>query len=298
MRFDLIDLRLCLDVQETGTITAAAARSHMTLAAASERIRGMEDALGVPLMTRKRRGVELTPAGRTLAHHARTVLLQMDRLRGDLEQYGHGIKGHVRLQCNTSALSEYLPESLAAFLAGHRAISIDLEERVSRDIADSLRGGLCDIGVLADSADLHGLQVHPFRPDPLTLIVPRDHELAQRGRVSLSEVAHLDFVGLADGSALQAHVAGHARRAGKPLAYRIRLRSLEAVCRMVGQGIGIGVVPRAAALRHTRGAGIRRVDLTDPWARRALVVAVRDADELPAYVVELMRHILAGAAPH
>ncbi|ARP94393.1 LysR substrate-binding domain-containing protein [Bordetella genomosp. 13] len=297
MRFDLTDLRLCLDVQETGTITAAAARSHMTLAAASERIRGMEDALGVPLMTRKRRGVELTPAGRTLAHHARTVLLQMDRLRGDLEQYGHGLRGHVRLQCNTSALSEYLPESLAAFLAGHRAISIDLEERVSRDIADSLRAGLCDIGVLADSADLHGLQVHPFRPDPLTLIVPRDHELAQRGRVSLSEVAHLDFVGLAEGSALQAHVAGHARRAGKPLAYRIRLRSLEAVCRMVGQGIGIGVVPRAAALRHARGAGIRRVALTDPWARRTLVLAVRDAAELPGYVVELMRHILAGAAP-
>ncbi|SAI71425.1 LysR family transcriptional regulator [Bordetella ansorpii] len=297
MRFDLTDLRLCLDVQETGTITAAAARSHMTLAAASERIRGMEDALGVPLMTRNRRGVTLTPAGRTLAHHARTVLLQMDRLRGDLQQYGHGLKGLVRLQCNTSALSEYLPEALAAFLARHPAISIDLEERVSRDIADALRAGLCDLGVIADTADLSGLQIHPYRPDPLTLIVPRGHELAARTRVNLAEVAHLDFVGLEESSALQSHVAGHARRAGKPLAYRIRLRSLEAVCRMVGQGIGIGVVPQAAALRYGRAAGIRRVALADTWAHRSLVLGVRDDDDLPGYIRELMLHILAGPSP-
>ncbi len=65
MRFDLTDLRLFLNVHEAGTITAGAQRSHMTLASASERIRGMEELLGVALLMRDRRGVEVTPAGRT-----------------------------------------------------------------------------------------------------------------------------------------------------------------------------------------------------------------------------------------
>ena len=92
MRFDLTDLRLFLHVQETGSITAGARRSNMTLASASERVRGMEDTLGVPLLLRGPRGAEPTPAGRTLAHHARLVLAQMDRMRGDLDQYGQGLK--------------------------------------------------------------------------------------------------------------------------------------------------------------------------------------------------------------
>ena len=106
MHFDLIDLRLFLHVQEAGTITGGAAASHMTLASASERIRGMEDSLGSPLLSRAPRGVQLTPAGRTLAHHAQLVLRQIDQLQGEMGDYGAGIKGHVRLLCNSSALAE------------------------------------------------------------------------------------------------------------------------------------------------------------------------------------------------
>src|SRR6478752_6942416 len=178
MRFDLTDLRLFLNVHEAGSITAGAGRSHMTLASASERIRGMEDALGVPLLVREPRGVQVTPAGRTLVHHARLVLGQIDRMRGELDHYGAGLKGHVRVLCNTTALSEYLPPVLGAFLKDHPHISVDLEERLSHEIADALRTGACDIGVLADSADLHGLRTRIFRHDPLTLIVPRGHPLA------------------------------------------------------------------------------------------------------------------------
>lgn len=292
MRFDLTDLRLFLNINEAGTITDGAQRSHMTLASASERVKGMEEAVGVALLLRGRRGVQATPAGRTLLHHARTVLQQMDRMRGELDLYGQGLAGHVRLLCNTAALSEYLPDMLSGFLARYPQISVDLEERMSYDIADAIRAGHADIGIVADSVDLQGLETRIFRHDALTLIVPRDHELAQRDSVSLPEVAHYAFVGLTEGSALQEHIAHHARRSGKRLSYRVRLRSLDAVCRMVGQGIGIGVVPRAAALRCGRAARIQRVALSDPWASRDLMLCVRSADELPVYVKEMMRFLL------
>ncbi len=293
MRFDLTDLRLFLNVHETGSITAGARRSHMTLASASERIRGMEDALGVPLLLREPRGVQATPAGRTLVHHARVVLGQIDRMRGELDHYGLGLKGHVRVLCNTTALSEYLPAVLGAFLKDHPRISVDLEERLSHEIADALRAGACDIGVLADSADLHGLRTRVFRHDPLTLIVPRGHPLAAHSRVLLEDVAGHEFVGLVEGSALQEHIAHHARRSGRALSYRVRLRSFDAVCRMVGQGVGVAIVPRVAALRYGRAAGVSRVALADAWAARDLVLCVRD--DLPAYAAELVEYALRDA---
>lgn len=295
MRFDLIDLRLFLDVHEAGTITGGAKRSHMTLASASERIKGMEDILGVALLVRDWRGVQATPAGRTLLHHARVVLQQIDRMRGELNHYGKGLKGHVRLLCNTSALSEYLPEILSDFLAQYPQISVDLEERPSYEIADAIRARMADIGLVANSADLQGLEVYVFRPDPLVLIVAKDHELATRASISLSEVAHYDFIGLLEGSALQEHVTHHARRAGKQLCYRIRLRNIDAVCRMVGQGIGIAVVPKAAATQYARSARIKRLSLIDTWASRDLVLCVRAAEELPVYVKKMMEHILNSA---
>ena len=294
MRFDLTDLRLFLNIHEAGTITGGAERSFMTLASASERILGMEDTLGVPLLTRDRRGVQVTPAGRTLVHHARLVLQQMERMQGELGDYGRGFKGHVRLLCNTSALSEHLPQALSGFLSSHPGISIDLEERQSFEIVDAVRNDVCDIGVVSDAADLEGLETFPFGADPLVLVVPKNHALAQRAKTRLADVVDCAFVGLTEGSALQEHVAHHARRLGKHLNYRIRLRSLESVCRMVGLGIGVGIVPQAVAVRCARAAGIKRVALTDAWAVRNLVVCVRRLDRLPTHVQQVVEQILSA----
>ncbi len=297
MRFDLTDLRLFLNVCDAGSITGGAQATHMTLASASERVRGMEDAIGVPLLLREHRGVQPTPAGRTLMHHARLVLQQMDRLHGELGSFGNGLRGHVRLLCNTSALSEHLPDVLSTFLREHPGISMDLEERPSDDIVDAVRHNVCDIGVVSDAADTDGLETFAFRPDALVLVVPAGHPLAQRTAVSLADLAQQSFVGLVDGSALQAHIAQHARRLGQRLEYRIRLRTLDAVCRMVGLGVGVGIVPKTVALRCARSCKIRRVRLTDAWSDRRLVVCVRKLADLPAPAQQMVRHVLCAPEP-
>ncbi|HET9160206.1 MAG TPA: LysR family transcriptional regulator, partial [Caulobacteraceae bacterium] len=116
MRFDLIDLKLFCDVTDAGSITGGADRSALALAAASTRIRGMEEALGAKLLVRSRQGVTLTEAGRTLLRHARLILSQSQRLREDLGAYAGGLAGQVRLLANTNALTEFLPEALSSFL--------------------------------------------------------------------------------------------------------------------------------------------------------------------------------------
>src|ERR1051325_10210205 len=96
-RFAFADLRLFRHVVEAGSITRGADRAHLALAAASTRIRNMEEALGAPLLVRARQGVTPTPAGRTLVQHARTILEQAERLREDLGAYAGGLAGQVRV---------------------------------------------------------------------------------------------------------------------------------------------------------------------------------------------------------
>ena len=291
MHIDLTDLRLFVNVHAAGTITGGAEASHLTLASASERIRGMEAALGLPLLLRERRGVLPTPAGHTLLQHARRVLRQMDDLQAELGDYAGGLKGQVRLLCNTSALSEDLPGLLGRFLASHPGISVDVEERASADIANAVREGHCDIGIASDAADMSGLETFPFRADPLVLVLPQGHPLAERHSLALADVGDETFVGLAAGSALQTHLAQQARRLGKRLDYRVRLRSFESVCRLVGEGIGLGIVPLRVAQRCGKTERIGQVALSDAWAARQLVVCVRKAEELPACARQLLAEL-------
>ncbi|MFZ6718996.1 LysR substrate-binding domain-containing protein [Undibacterium sp. Ji49W] len=297
MRFDLVDLQLFLHVVEAGSITSGAGRSHLALASASARLRGMEEQLGVPLLTRNRRGIELTDAGRTLLHHARLLMQQMERMRGDLGEYAKGLKGHIRLLCNTSALTEFLPQALAAYMHAHPHVNIEVEERLSNDIVQALMEGQADIGIVANTVSCAGLQVFPFRHDQLVLVTASEHPLAQmadvNGRVSFADSLTYDFVGLAGDSALQQYLSDHAARLGQRLRYRLRLRSFDGICRMVESGAGIAIIPETAALRYEKIMKISQLQLTDVWAVRQLLICVRQYDELPAHARELISMIKA-----
>ncbi|RZL61317.1 MAG: LysR family transcriptional regulator [Variovorax sp.] len=303
MRFDLTDLRLFIHVVEAGSITGGATRAHMTLASASQRVRGMEDALGSALLQRHAQGVRPTEAGRTLLHHARIVLSQMQRLHGELTEYGDGLRGHVRLLCNTSAMMEHLPTPLADLLVAHPRLSVDVEERASADVAEGVRMGQGDIGICSDMAELHGLVQQPFRNDALMLVLPRSHALAGARQSSLADLAassgrppELAMVGLSAGNPLQELVSRQAQQQGLRLRYRVRVRSLDAVCRLVEQGIGVGIVPRTAAARCARGMKIARVPLTDAWAAQRRLVCVRGESELAPHAQRLWEQLTAVAA--
>jgi DNA-binding transcriptional LysR family regulator len=291
MRFDLSDLSLFLNVADSGSITKGATRAHLALASASERIRGMEDTLGVKLLARGRRGVQPTPAGQALVHHARLMLEQHERMKGELGAYARGLKGHIRLLCNTAAMTEFLPGPLAAYLAAHANVDVDLEERPSYEIVQAVAQGLADIGIVADTVDLGDLQTFPFGVDRLVVVVPRGHALAKRRQVAFRDVIDRDFVGLSAGSALQDHLGQHAARGGRALKLRVRVRSFDAVCRMVERGVGIGIVPETAARRCRRGMKIASVPLSDPWAVRHLKLCVRRLDALPVHAQQLVAHL-------
>jgi len=296
MRFDLTDLRLFLHVVEAGSITHGAERMNLAIAAASTRIRHMEVSLGTPLLSRERQGVRPTEAGRTLLHHARMLLQQADRMRGDLAEYADGLRDQVRLMSNTNALTEFLPEPLSAFLASHPQINIDLEERLSDEIVAAVADGTADVGIVAGTVEVAGLEVLPFRVDRFVLVVATNHPLSAVEQIAFAKVLDFDFVGLDRASALQRFLSEKAERIGRRLRLRVQLRGFDAVCRLVECNVGIGVVPATTAERHAKTMSIHRIELIDEWAVRKLTICVRRQADLPAYARELVRHLAEPAS--
>jgi len=291
MRFDLADLNLFRHVVEARTITGGAERANLALAAASTRVRNMEEALGAALLVRGRQGVTPTPAGRTLLAHARAILRQAERLREDLGAYAGGLAGHIRVLSNTNALTEFLPEALSSFLAAHPQVSVDLEERLSDEIVGLIAEGVADIGIVAATVDVSTLETYPFRKDRFVLVVARDHPLAERRKISFTQVLQHDFVGLDRASALQRFLADKAAKSGRSLRLRVQMRSFDSVCRLVECRVGIGIVPETTARRLSRTMAIAVVALTDPWAERDLTICIRSLAALPIYARQLVQHL-------
>ena len=296
MRFDLVDLQLFIAVADSRSITRGADRSHLALASASARIKGLEDALGVALFKRGRRGVELTAAGESLLDHARLVLHNVDTMRGDLARFASGVRASVHLLANTSGLSEHLPRALASFLRENPDINVDVEERESTDIAAAIATGAADLGFAAEHALPDHVERFAFSEDQLTLVTARRGPFAGRRLIDFKEVAMSNFVGLTNATALQAHISRHAARLGMRLHVRARLRDFDAICQMAAAGVGVAVVPEAAAKRCARTMPIAMVRIRDSWANRKLVICTRSFKALPRPAKLLVEHLRASAA--
>ena len=292
MQFDLDDLRLVTYIAESGSLSAAAKRMHRSLAAVSARVHNLEERAGMRFFDRGARGVTMTSAGEAMLHHARTMLSQAERLRGELRQYSRGLRAHVRVFANTTAVSDFLPETLARFLTKHPDIDIDLQERLNNDITRAVRDGTTDLGIVAGLVDSEGLRAIHFSTDRLILVVSRGHALANSRSIAFRDTLDEDHVGMHEGSTLHTFLSRVLEGSGRQYRQRIRLHGFDAMCRMIEAGVGIGVLPESAALRHRRTMAIKLVQLTDEWAVRERYLLMREGDEPSASAQALVEAIL------
>jgi len=287
-QFDLVDIRLFVNIAETSSLTRGAQRSNISLPSASTRMKNFEDSLGVKLLNRTGHGITLTAAGQMFLHHARLVLKQLEELNGDLQEYVRGVKGHVRIYANASAITEFLPLTLPSFLVAHPDISIDLRERLSPDIVRAVKDGRIDIGIVAGKVCDEGLNLLPYYKSRLVLATARNHPLANRKSISFGETLDYEYVALSDTSAIQTFLTQTANRVNKSLKARVHVGNFEAVCRMIEANVGIGVLPECFAQRHAKVMRIKVVTLLDDWADRDLYICIRPLDRLPKFVRELV----------
>jgi len=295
-RFDFVDLRLFINVATAKSFTLGAEASALSLAAASMRVKHLENAIGTPLLYRSKRGVSLTPAGEAFLRHAQQVFQQLDQMSADLRQYAKGVKGHVRLFANTTATTDFLPRVLPKFLARHPHVDIDLREMRSSEIVRAVQEAGADVGIVSGHVGTEGLKTLPYYVDRMVLVVPRGHPLSGRDTVSFVDALDHDFVGRNPESALHSFIADIVTSYGRRLKSRIQVGSFEEMCHLIGKGIGVGVVPLSAVQRLGGAEGIEVVRIEDEWSVQNLKICVRDSDALPDFLRELVDFLVADAA--
>ena len=293
MKFDLTDLRLFVLVADEGSLTRAAKRQHLSLAAASTRIKSLEVQSGQTLLYREARGVRLTPPGEAFFYHARGVLRQVEQLRVDLQEYGVGLRGHVRVFANTTAVTDFLPEILPGFLSNNPRVNVDLQEKPNAEIARGVLDGRADIGIVAGKVDTLGLRAIHFSTDRLMLVTSREHRFATYKTIAFADTLDEDAVGMQHSGTLQTFLVKVTGSLGKPLKLRIQLSSFDAMCRMIGAGVGVGIVPESAARRNFLTMNLALIELTDDWSVRERYILVRDQSTLPAYAQALIETLCA-----
>lgn len=293
MRFDLIDLRLLIAISETGSLSRAAADFPLALSAASNRLRQLEHRLGLTLFTRHADGMTPTPAGRIALDHARRVVAEAAHLNRALDGLAGRGRVSVRLAANTVANSTFLPPALGPFLADYPEVDLQIDERPSADIRQAVIAGEIDIGVLDGNLPLDGIVSLPFRQDRLVLLTPPEHPLASHTHCLFRETLSYPFVGMHAERAMQVFIEEMAILLGTPLTVRVRAPGFSAIAQLVAQGVGLAVLPEAAAQQQSESLPTVIVALDDAWATRELRLCVRSMDELSAQARQLVAY-LAG----
>ena len=299
-RLDLTSLQLFVAVCERGSIGKAAEQEFMAPSAVSKRLSDLESAVGTTLLYRHARGASPTPAGQSLLHHARSVLFSLDKMQGELSEYADGVRGHVRMHANISAIVQFLPEDLGSFTRLHDQVKIDLEEHLSSEVVRAVQEGAADLGICHTgvSGPLPDLQTRPYRQDQLVLIVPQAHPLAGEKQLAFADSLDWDHVGLHANSSIYQAMHQAATTAGRGIRLRIRVTGLDAMCRMIHNGLGVGLMPRRAfELMHGVGE-LTCVALTDDWATRQIDLVARDFSTLPVTARLLVAHLGEQSGQH
>jgi DNA-binding transcriptional LysR family regulator len=291
-RVDFVTLKLFCAIVQSGSITKGASECNLALSAASRRISEFEETVGMALLDRSVKGVTLTHAGHAVMQHALRLFQGFEQLSNELREYSKGVKGHVRLWANMSALTEFLPAELASFLKTYPEIQVEVEEQISGDIVRALMDGIADIGVFAEGPNTAGLETRIMGSDQLVIACSKEHAIHQRKSISFEECLQYDFVGLNRGSSLLELTSRSAERLGKPMRLRIQVRSYDAMCQMIGVNLGIGVLPIQACAAQIKAMGLKTVLLEDAWAKRNLLVATKaNINHSPATTL-LSQHLL------
>ncbi|WP_420223300.1 LysR family transcriptional regulator [Pigmentiphaga litoralis] len=294
-------LRYFVEIVDAGSFSLAAERLFIAQSALSRQVRDMEQALKVTLLVRDPRGLDLTPAGRSLYGNARRILAALDDAAVSAVHAERGTEGTVHLLHSSSVPpGPALLAAIARHVDAHPGVSIEIATASSEHQAHEIHEGRADLGlarepILRRYADL---QYTPLYREPLMAIVPDAHPLAAHRRLTVSALRDERFVALAhqERGGLGHRVAELCRVHGfspQPAAVRSRKWSQLA---LVEAGLGVAIVP--ASMARMAPAGVKAIAIADANADSGVLAICRqDATAITRRLADALvaAHTVTGA---
>lgn len=280
LRHDLQTLRIFLLACELRSISRAAEQLNIALSAASRRLSLLEHEAGISLVVRRPHGIKPTAAGITMMHYARDVLRLGEKLQSNLNEHRSGVRGYVRVSASSSVLVQRLARDLSGFVSQNPEIKLDLAERPSTATIDAVLNKQADIGLIVRGFQAQGLTLIDYAGDRLAVAVAQSHRFARRQQLSFTELLDEDMVALESDTAIHRLLLARAAELGRSLNIRVQVRSFEVMSLMIGQNLGIGILPERAIEPLAAAMGIRLVNLAESWARREYSICMLSLDDL------------------
>jgi DNA-binding transcriptional LysR family regulator len=294
LHHDLQSLRIFLSACEARSMSKAASRLNVALSAASRRLAMLEKEVGTPLIVRRPHGIEPTAAGVTMMNYARDVLRLGDKLAVSLGEHRSGVRGYVRVCASSSVLVQRMAKDLSLFVGQNPQIKLDLEERPSASTIDAVLNKQADIGAIVRDTDIPGLKITDYEGDRLAVAVPASHILERRRNLRFADILDEDLVALESGTATNRLLSMRAAEIGRPMKVRVQVRSFEVMCLMIGQGLGIGILPELAAQPLSKALNLRLIRLAEPWAMRQYAICVRANEAIEAPTERLITFLASA----
>ena len=271
-RVELRHLRYFVAVAEELHFHRAAERLHISQPPLSQQIRALETELGVELLRRNRRRVELTEAGTAFLGEARAILTRVQQA-GDLaRRVARGEVGKLSVGFVGSAMYATLPEILRAFRDEHPDVELQLRPFPTAPQLEALRDGRIDVGFLRPPVGSSGLEIETIQRETIVVALPRSHPLAHAQSVGITQLQNETFVllartespGVYDSLALTL-----SELAGNPRAVQ-EADDMQTLIGLVAAGIGVALVPISVSLLHRPGVVYRPLSGRAPTVELAL----------------------------
>jgi DNA-binding transcriptional LysR family regulator len=294
-RIDLVTLALFIAVCEETVLARAAERMHLAASAISKRLADLEQTLNVKLFERRPTGMFPTAAGTALLNHARLIMRNIAELEAEMIDFSSGLRGTIRVQANTTAMAYYLPDDLKTFIGTFPNVRIEIEESTSPMTLRAVAENAVDIGIYGDVVVPSDLDAMVYRHDRLALLVPLGHPLLAKDAVMLEEAVPYPFIGTPLGASIDTALTRAANDLGASLTISIRSAGFDAISRLVDAGLGIAVIPEAAARLYARSLSVEAVRLKEVWANRRLMICVRNRHSLTPPAAAFFAHLTRTA---
>lgn len=281
---ELRHLRYFEAVAEERHFGRAALRLHMAQPPLSQQIRHLEAELGVTLLRRSTRRVDLTPAGEVYLERVREVLAAVDAAGEEAQRVDAGLEGRLAVGCVGSATYSLLPALARALREELPGIDFTFRgEMLVPDQVEALRAGALDLALLRTPLeDDTGLEVHHLRRERLLVALPDGHRLAGRERVRMADLREEDFIVHAGSrrSVMYGLVVGLCQSAGFNPRVHHEVAETSTLVTFVAAGLGVAVVPEPVAELGVPGAMYRPLSARGAWVD--LAAATRAGDDRAA----------------
>ena len=271
----LTELKYVVAVAAERHFGRAAERCFVSQPSLSAAVKNLEDELGVLIFERGKGDVLVTPIGEEVVAQARRALEEADRVKVVAKQGRDPLEGPLRLGVIHTVAPYLLPDLVAALARAAPRMPLDIEENLTANLDEMLKGGQLDAAIVALPYGGAGIDVTPLYGEAFRVIVPVKHRWARRRTVRPDELATENLLLLNVGHCFRDQVLDACQEFARPAAPGKQGNSLETIRNMVMSGMGISVLPASALTPKYANPLVRAIDFAPPVPTRRLVIAAR-----------------------